>query len=122
MPLNDLFDYKILSSEEGSIKALIDINPGHRIYEGHFPGKPVTPGVALVEIFRLILSEQLDKNLMLSEAKDIKYLSSVVPPDTNNLTMAIIYQIETNKITASCVLSGNNNVYTKVRASFSEIG
>ncbi len=120
MPLNDLFTYKILKSEAGNIRAMIDIHSKHRLFHGHFPGKPVTPGVALVEITRLILSDSVNKDLMLTEAKEIKFMASVVPPYTKNLVLEIKYHVTTKGIAANCVLSGNNQVYTKIRGVFSE--
>lgn len=121
MPLNELFTYKVLKPEAGIIRALIDIDTKHRLYNGHFPGKPVTPGVVLIEIIRIILSDSVKKDLMLAEAKDIKFIAPVVPPDTHNLDLEINYNDATEGITANCILSGNNQVYTKMRAVFSEI-
>ncbi len=120
MPLNDLFEYKLMESVEGSIIATIHINASHRLYKGHFPGNPVTPGVTLIEIVRLVLSESLNKDLMLTEARDIKYLASIVPPYTDNINLEVKYNTVTNGIAVNCVLSGNGQVYTKIRGTFSE--
>lgn len=120
MPLNDLFTYKISKSGTGKIKAIISINAEHRLYSGHFPGKPVTPGIALIEIVRIILSDLLNIDLMLTEAKDIKFLASVVPPDMQGLNLEITYKQLHEGISVRCELSGNNKVYTKIRGIFSE--
>ena len=42
--------YTILSSEssDSTIWTIqIKLNPGHPVYQGHFPGHPVVPGVCL---------------------------------------------------------------------------
>lgn len=120
MPLNDLFTYKISESGDGSIKAIININAEHSLYGGHFPGQPVTPGIALLEMIRIILSDLLNKDMMLTEAKDIKFLAPVVPPDMQNLDLEITYLNLSEGISTRCILSGNDKVYTKIRGVFSE--
>ena len=120
MPLNDLFTYSIKQFESDIIMASINLNTDHRLYHGHFPDMAVTPGVALIEIIRQILSGALKKNLMLTEAKDIKFIASVVPPNTNNLELEIKYQNSDSGYSVNCILSGNDQVYTKLRGFFSE--
>ncbi|MBN2523634.1 MAG: hypothetical protein JXB24_10190 [Bacteroidales bacterium] len=120
MPLNDLFEYKLIESVEGSIIATIHIHANHRLFKGHFPGNPVTPGVTLIEIVRVVLSESVKKDLMLTEARDIKYLASIVPPNTDTINLEIKYKTAANGIAVNCVLSGNDQVYTKIRGIFSE--
>jgi 3-hydroxyacyl-[acyl-carrier-protein] dehydratase len=120
MPLNDLFTYSLKEFGSDIIIVSINLNVDHKLYKGHFPDKPVTPGVALIEIIRQILSATLKKNLMLTEAKDIKFIASVVPPNTNNLELEIKFQDIDPGYSVNCILSGNNQVYTKLRGIFSE--
>ncbi|MGD2036017.1 MAG: hypothetical protein PVF73_13220 [Bacteroidales bacterium] len=120
MPLNDLFAYKLSGSEPGVVRAVINLNAKHRLYTGHFPDKPVTPGVALIEIIRIILSDVLGKELMFTGARDIKFIASVVPPDMDNLGLEIKYGKSQEGIPVHCTLSGNDKVYMKIRGTFSE--
>lgn len=59
----------------------VKINPAHRIYEGHFPGNPVTPGVCLVQICTELLERITGRRLDLTTIKKIKYLNVVHPDD-----------------------------------------
>ena len=39
--------YKIIhrkEREDGKREIEIELNPGHALYQGHFPGQPVAPG------------------------------------------------------------------------------
>ena len=39
--------YKIIhrkEREDGKREIEIELNPGHALYQGHFPGQPVVPG------------------------------------------------------------------------------
>ena len=47
--------YTILSSEqpdETSGTVLLELNPDHAIYQGHFPAHPVVPGVCLLQLIK----------------------------------------------------------------------
>ena len=120
MPLNDFFKYSVESAEPGQIKALLSIDQNHDIFKGHFPGNPVTPGVTQLEIIRQILSECTQKDLMLKEAKDLKFLAPIVPPHTDNIEVTLIYREEEGRISVRCILSRHEQVFTKIRGTFSE--
>lgn len=120
MPLNDFFTYSIESDETGQIKALLSIDQNHDIFNGHFPDNPVTPGVTQLEMIRQILSKCLQKDLMLKEAKDLKFLAPIIPPHTNDIELTIDYKELEGRISTRCVLSQNEKVFTKIRGTFSE--
>lgn len=120
MPLNDFFSYKIKLNEAGHIKALLSINRHHGIFKGHFPENPVTPGVTQLEMIRQVLSCCIEKDLMLTEAKDFKFIAPILPPNTDGIELNIDYKKEQGKISTRCVLSRNEQVFTKIRGTFSE--
>ena len=50
--------YTILSSEssDSTIWTIqVKLNPGHPVYQGHFPGHPVVPGVCLLQLTSVFL-------------------------------------------------------------------
>ena len=73
--------YKTLSvsRKEQKISAMVELDKGHRIYEGHFPGQPVLPGVLQVQIIREILEEQLKTGIILESASNIKFMKMIDP-------------------------------------------
>jgi 3-hydroxyacyl-[acyl-carrier-protein] dehydratase len=120
MPLNDFFSYSLERHDAGIITGKVTINGSHPLFKGHFPSQPVTPGVVLIEIFRQVLSSTLNKNFMLREAREIKFLVAVIPTDITELVLTIEYTISQKLTTASCILSGNGQVFTKLKGDFSE--
>lgn len=47
--------YKIIhikEREDGKQEIEIELNPGHVLYQGHFPGQPVVPGVCTLQIIK----------------------------------------------------------------------
>ena len=57
----------------------IRLRTGHRIYDAHFPGFPVTPGVLLVQMAVELLSEREGTPLEIVSSKGIKFLIPVGP-------------------------------------------
>ena len=79
--------YETVSSDAAG--AVIRLLPESPVYQGHFPGYPITPGVCLVEIALELLSEQAGRPLRLTAAKNIKFISPVFPADGDNLRFNI---------------------------------
>ena len=60
----------------------IRLNPGHVIFDAHFPGEPVTPGVCLIQMGRELVEDFIGRHLRLKLLKNVKFLSMVSPADT----------------------------------------
>ena len=52
MLLNDFFIIDDWQPGNGLARAILRINWGHPIFEGHFPGRPVVPGACLLQIVK----------------------------------------------------------------------
>jgi len=70
--------------------ATIRLLPESPVYQGHFPGYPITPGVCLVEIALELMGEMAgqaghDGPMRLVAAKNIKFTSPVLPSETTEL-------------------------------------
>jgi len=51
--------YKIISKEEVNsiFNYTVELNPSCVIYEAHFPGEPITPGVCIVQIGKEVIED-----------------------------------------------------------------
>lgn len=74
------------ASSDAACAFLIALRPDSPVYAGHFPGFPVTPGVALLTIVRELLETRLHKSLTLASADDVKFLRPLTP-DNNPVTV-----------------------------------
>ena len=53
-------------NEKDTISATVLIDKNHPIFKGHFPEKPVLPGVCLMQIIKDILEDKIEQlNLFL---------------------------------------------------------
>jgi 3-hydroxyacyl-[acyl-carrier-protein] dehydratase len=112
MSLNALYTIKQILREGNSNKLsiLIQLNPSHEIFKGHFPGNPILPGVCIVQILKEILIYQLDNRLILNHASSIKYLS-YINPGVNNI---INFDVELKEI-------GNGNIFCNAFLYFESV-
>ena len=121
MPLNDFFTYILTESEKERLRARITIDGKHRLFEGHFPGNPVTPGVVLLEIMRQVLCEAAAKDLMLSGARDIKFTNPVIPEQHTEFDLEMNIEEAEGEILVNAVFSEDDIIFTKIRGRYREV-
>ena len=78
---NDFFEVTAIEAQANEIRCKTKLNPEHFIYQAHFPGNPVTPGVCLVQMAAEILGQHFQKSFILSLLKNIKFKKIVLPDD-----------------------------------------
>lgn len=73
--------YTVLDQEvlEQTLHTRIELNAAHDIFKGHFPNNPVTPGVCMLQIFKEIISSHTQKELMISECSNVKFMAIINP-------------------------------------------
>ena len=57
------------------VRATLAPHRESEVYQGHFPGHPITPGVMMIEGVIEVLEKATSKKLRLRSAKNIKYLA-----------------------------------------------
>ncbi|MEO6732395.1 MAG: 3-hydroxyacyl-ACP dehydratase [Ferruginibacter sp.] len=91
---------------DGKVNVMLEINAAHKIFEGHFPGQPVVPGVCMMQIVKEVLEEALDKATRLISADNLKFLSIIDPFENNMINVELKYNISGDgeiKVVASLV-------------------
>ncbi|MBE0648087.1 MAG: 3-hydroxyacyl-ACP dehydratase [Bacteroidales bacterium] len=97
----------------------ISLDPDHSLYEGHFPGNPVVPGVCQIRMITEIVSEIRGKEVRLVEADNIKFLSMINPKDHPQLTVdCTIKENEEGIIRVTASLSDHEQVFFKYKSIF----
>ncbi len=122
MLLNSFF--KILSTSVQEEKTLVEveINGGHEIFEGHFPGNPVVPGVCLVQMIRETIEVLQNKTFNLEKADEIKFMNMVIPEQSSKLTLEIQQRTKSeNPYAYSIIITDGPTVFLKMKADFKEV-
>jgi len=113
--LNDsLYKIDSFTNVDGKIEAALTIDANHRIFEGHFPGQPVLPGVCMVQIFKELLEKATHQKLFLYQAESSKFLALVDPRQTPQLTFVVDYSTAEGHIKASGVLKNDTATFLKL--------
>src|ERR1044072_3611905 len=73
--------YTILETQQTaqSFAAVLALNAAHPIFEGHFPGQPVVPGVCMMQTIQELLEKGLQRKLLLQKAANMKFLAMINP-------------------------------------------
>ena len=121
MLLKDFYTLAELDkSDKENLKAIIDLNKGHEVYKGHFPGNPVVPGVCLTQLIKEVMEASENKKLSLVYADHIKFMS-VVNPEVNSrlqIDLKVKYDDEQNLIKVNSVTHYNDQVFYKFKGNF----
>lgn len=94
MLLKDFYSVELSDEENGKYITHLKINKDHQVYHGHFPNRPVTPGVILMHLFKEDAERRLGNSLQLKDANNIKFMAVVDPRIHNELILD--YQLEEN--------------------------
>lgn len=89
----DFFHITTLQTAGDTVKVLLEINPAHAIFEGHFPGQPVVPGVCLMQMVKEITEKVLGKETRLVKAGQIKFLALLIPAENQPLQMELKFRV-----------------------------
>lgn len=114
--------FKILSTSKEEEKTIVkvELDKGHKIYEGHFPGNPVVPGVCLIQMIKEVIEVQQQQKLRLITADEIKFLNIVNPLTANLLTIEIKNRPKSeNPLAFNFIITDGQLTYLKMRADLS---
>jgi 3-hydroxyacyl-[acyl-carrier-protein] dehydratase len=116
---NDFFHIISYSNGEGSLDAVITINPGHHIFEGHFPGQPVVPGVCMIQIVKELLATVVGEEPLLKGGDMFKFLSILDPTRNAEVNVDIKYEEDnTGQLNVQASLYRDKATYLKLKARF----
>ena len=113
--LNDFFFILHQETSPDSMKARITINEHHKTFEGHFPGKPVVPGVCMVQIILEIMQIVAGKPIRLTEADTIKFLTVMSPNENKEIDVSINYVTEPERFLINASLFSGPVIFFKLK-------
>lgn len=114
--LNDFYTLYGFESANSTLHCTITYNPEHRIFEGHFPGNPIVPGVCTMQMIGEMLHRALSIPVILKEASSIKYLQ-LITPDMQPL-VSITWTLREEVYNVSATLKDGAQPLFKMNGSF----
>lgn len=98
---------------KGSFSAHFRFGKELSVFEGHFPGFPIVPGVFLIEGVRLGLERALSEPLRLSHVADAKFLAPVSPDDAIEINAS--FTVDDDRVQCEAEVMGGDVVVAKLK-------
>lgn len=120
MKFNNSF-YSIQGQEITASEANFDviINGEHAIFEGHFPGQPIAPGVMQMEMIKELTSMIYNREVVLQSMSNCKFLAFINPNEKSDFSITIKHEeLEDNSIKVAAIISGVDTNYLKLNAVY----
>ena len=119
--LDSLYTIESTGRDNSCDKAIIRIllNPLHEIFRGHFPGNPILPGACTVQILKELVEYVSGKDLMISDAGTIKYISFINPEEFRLLDIDLqLKEIERGRLFCNASVYSGEKTFCSFRGTF----
>lgn len=108
------------SNTENNFLCKVRLNASHEIFQAHFPGNPITPGVCIVQIAKELAEILNDYSLTISEIKNLKFLNVIIPqefPDVD-FQMSFTLNEDDKNISAKILVFSGEIIFAKFSVLF----
>ena len=117
--LDNLFITQSITETEDGFEAVVRCNSDHDVYKAHFPGNPITPGACMLQEAGVLMQEKKGRPMFLKMAKNIKYLSLLIPAEEKEVKYVFSRIVESEtECKAQVVIADEDNVYTKMSLTY----
>lgn len=113
--------YHIISyiQEENRLKATLKLNRKSPVFEGHFPGMPIVPGVCSIQMIHELAEKATSKKLMFTSADNLKFLGVINPEETPEIEVELTFNtVEKGKINVTATIVSGDNIFLKFKGQF----
>lgn len=117
----DFYNIDTQEYRPGKIRAVIRFNPGHPVFQGHFPGNPVVPGACMVQLVKEFMEEGTTLRLRITSAPSIKFLSVINPLENIPVSLAADYSVQEKVHTVQASLFSEQIIYFKFKGTLESI-
>ncbi len=119
--MQDFYSIRKSDIGEESSEFIVDLNPEHRVYAGHFPEQDVAPGVMLTQMTKELCEKVYSRKFLLSEARNIKFLAPVIPDNFKGIQVNIKHKAVDDKTNIAAVAVNGEQKLFKINALLTSI-
>ena len=99
----------------------VSLIPDYEVYKGHFPGKPIAPGVFNIQMIKECAEETLHKKLFLKNIAQCRFQSLIIPTDNKYLIVEIQITEKDNEYRIISIIKDDKNIFIQFKGDFVEI-
>ena len=116
--LHDFYSIASFSAQEQKVSASIVINKDHPVFKGHFPNRPVTPGVCMMQIIKELAEKWASGTLILKKARNVKFMAIINPQEHPNIQVTLDVEEEDGLFSVKSTTSFEDTVALKFSGVF----
>jgi 3-hydroxyacyl-[acyl-carrier-protein] dehydratase len=114
-----LYETTIPDQGQCHVRAVVSLNAEHPVFQGHFPGNPVVPGVCQVQMVKELIEKAVGMPLMLRESDNIKFLAMISPVAVPLVELSIQLRNTNEKvISATATIGSAEKIFLKFKGKF----
>lgn len=116
--------YSIVSltpAGERSAEAVIRLNPGCSVYEGHFPGFPIAPGVCSMQTVRECAEAFLGRRLFLGNIIQCRFRQLIEPGKNAEFKIALNFSDIENGTKLVASMQADEIVFLELKAELNYV-
>ncbi len=116
MLLKDFYKIQsLIKTDDQKYLVTVLINENHEVFEGHFPGNPVMPGVCMMQIIKELSEQITESSLLMHSISNVKFMALINPFVTPELRLELeIIYAENQLIKVKNTTYFNNTVALKL--------
>ncbi len=97
----------------------VSLNADCKVYEGHFPGKPVCPGVCNIATVKACAAMLLHKGLAIKAIKQCRLTALATPDKCPTLTVSVEAKPVDDGYEVAATMSDSEQTYLMLRGTMS---
>lgn len=118
MLIEGLYTVTRTGREGDRITATIHLDKHHAVFKGHFPDKPVMPGVCSLQIVQELLEHHLGRPLRLAKASNIKFMALIDPREHPDLDFDLTQAAQEQGVKVTAKVHFMDTLAVKLSAEF----
>ena len=121
MLIKDYYTIENVSKQEnGVVRFDISLNADCQVYEGHFPGEPVSPGVCNIQMIKECAEQVAGKPLFLSNLQQCRLTTLVTPLAHPQVEVNILLEEKGDAYKLKATIGKSEDVYLDLKAELTE--
>ena len=123
MLLKDFYTIISLDKKDGNkYEAVLTINEKHEVFNGHFPGNPIMPGVCMMQIIKELTEKVTQQTLMMQSLTNVKFMALINPEITPELQLELdIVETEEGTVKVKNTTTFHDTVALKLSSTYKKI-
>ena len=110
----------VLRLENGIVRFEISLKADCQVYEGHFPGEPVSPGVCNIQMIKECAEQVVGKSLLMNNLQQCRLTTLLTPIQHPQVEVTILLEEKGDAYKLKATIGKGEEVYLDLKAELTE--